>query len=91
MARLRYASARNERPDLPVWVDGALERAVRLDPKRRYVVETELIYDLRYPNPEFIERPVRPLLERNPVGFWRGVALLSLLGNLMLLYWLHRG
>ena len=91
MARLRYASARNERPDLPVWVDGSLERAVRLDPKRRHVVETELIYDLRYPNPEFIERPVRPLLERNPVGFWRGVALFSLLGNLMLLYWLHRG
>ncbi|HCB13199.1 MAG TPA: protein kinase, partial [Gammaproteobacteria bacterium] len=90
MARLRYASARNERPDLPVWVDGALERAVRLDPKRRYVVETELIYDLRYPNPEFIERPVRPLLERNPVGFWRGVALVSLFGNLVLLYWLHQ-
>ncbi|MCB1821507.1 MAG: bifunctional protein-serine/threonine kinase/phosphatase [Candidatus Competibacteraceae bacterium] len=91
MTRLRYIPARNERPDLPVWVDGALERAVRLDPKRRYVVETELIYDLRYPNPDFIERPVRPLLERNPIGFWRGVALLSLLGNLALLYWLHRG
>jgi len=90
MARLRYASARNERPDLPVWVDGALERAVRLDPKRRYMVETELIYDLRYPNPEFIEHPVRPLLERNPVGFWRSVALLSLLGNLALLYWMHQ-
>ncbi|MCB1771210.1 MAG: hypothetical protein KDJ31_16165 [Candidatus Competibacteraceae bacterium] len=91
MNRLRYIPTRNERLDLPVWVDGALERAVRLDPKRRYVIETELIYDFRYPNPDFIERPIRPLLERNPVGFWRGVALVSLIGNLVLLYWLHQG
>ncbi len=90
MARLRYVPARGERPDLPIWVDGALEKAVRLDPKRRYMVETELPYDLSHPNPEFIERHNRPLLERNPVGFWRGVALLSLFANLVLLYLLHR-
>lgn len=91
MARLRYISARNERPDLPVWVDGALEKAVRLDPRRRYAVETELPFDLRHPNPEFIGHPSRPLLERNPVGFWRTMALLSLLANLVLFYWLHLG
>lgn len=89
MARLHYGSARTKRPDLPGWMDGALEKAVRLDPKRRYTVETELVFDLRYPNREFSERTVRPLLERNPVGFWRGVALLSLLANLVLSYWLH--
>ncbi len=91
MAQLRYVSARSERPDLPIWVDGALEKAVRLDPKRRYTVETELIYDLSHPNPDFTERRNRPLLERDPTGFWRGVALFSLLGNLVLLYLLHRG
>lgn len=89
MARLCYVSARSARPDLPVWVDGALEKAVRLDPKRRYTVETELIYDLSHPNSEFTERCNRPLLERNPVGFWRGVALFSLFANLILLYLLH--
>ena len=91
MARLRYVSARSERPDLPVWVDGALEKAVRLDPNRRYTVETELVYDLLHPSAEFTERRNPPLLERNPVGFWRGVALLALLANLVLLYLLHRG
>ncbi|MFO1423643.1 MAG: bifunctional protein-serine/threonine kinase/phosphatase [Candidatus Competibacteraceae bacterium] len=90
MARLCYVSARSERPDLPVWVDGALEKAVRLNPKRRYTVETELIYDLSHPNPDFTERRNRPLLERDPTGFWRGVALLSLFANLVLLYLLHR-
>lgn len=91
LARRRYASAQIERPDLPVWVDGALEKAVCLDPKRRYPVETEFVHDLRYPNPEFAECRVRPLLERNLTGFWRGVALLSLLGNLVLLYFLRHG
>lgn len=90
MARLCYVSARSERPDLPVWVDGALEKAVRLDPKRRYTVETELIYDLSHPDPDFTERRNRPLLERDPTGFWRSVALLSLFVNLVLLYLLHR-
>lgn len=51
----------------------------------------ELVYDLLHPNAEFTERHNQPLLERNPVGFWRGVALLSLLVNLVLLYLLHRG
>ena len=91
MARLRYVSARSERPDLPVWVDGALEKAVRLEPKRRYTIETELVYDLLHPNSEFTERRNRPLVERNPTGFWRGVALFSLLANLALLYLLHHG
>lgn len=91
MARLRYVSARSERPNLPVWVDGALEKAVRLDPNRRYTVETELVYDLLHSSAEFTERRNPPLLERNPVGFWRGVALLSLLANLVLVYLLHRG
>ena len=91
LARRRYIYAQIERADLPVWVDGALEKAVRSDPKRRYSVETELLYDLLHPNSEFTERRNRPLVERNPAGFWRGVALLSLLGNLVLLYLLHGG
>lgn len=91
IARLHYHSARGERPDLPIWVDGALEKAVRLEPRHRYTVETELIYDLLHPSAEFVECRNRPLIERNPVGFWRSVALLSLLGNWVLLYFLHRG
>ena len=72
-------------------MDGALEKAVRLEPKRRYTIETELVYDLLHPNAEFTERRNRPLVERNPTGFWRGVALFSLLANLALLYLLHHG
>ena len=91
LARRPYRSARDARPDLPSWVDGALEKAVRPDPARRYTVETELLYDLSHPNVEFSDQRRPPLLERNPTGFWRAVALLSLLANVVLSYWLHRG
>ncbi|HXH03011.1 MAG TPA: bifunctional protein-serine/threonine kinase/phosphatase [Candidatus Competibacteraceae bacterium] len=91
LARLRYIPARRHRPELPVWVDGALEKAVHPDPQRRYGVETEFLYDLEHPNPAFAASGRQPLIERHPLGFWQALALLSLLANLLLLYWLHRG
>ena len=91
LARRPYIPARDERPDLPPWVDGALEKAVRFDPARRYTVETELIYDLAHPNSAGVRQRRRPLLERDPTGFWRAVALLSALLNLVLLHLLQRG
>ncbi len=90
LARRPYRSARAVRPDLPLWVDGALEKAVRFDPARRYAVETEFLYDLTHPSAEFSERRQR-LLDRNPSVFWGAVELVSLLVNFALLYWLHRG
>lgn len=91
IARLHYLSVRIHRADLPRWVDGALERAVAIEPQARYTVETELLHDLLHPNPAFGEHRARPLLERHPTGFWRSLAVASLLLNLLLAYLLHRG
>jgi hypothetical protein len=35
----------------------------------------EFAYDLRHPNREFLNRRSPPLIERNPVVFWKGVSL----------------
>jgi len=80
--RLRYASARTTRPLLPAWVDGALRKAVHLDPARRYQALSEFIHDLRHPNPAFTETRRAALLERDPLLFWR---LLSLVLGLIAL------
>ena len=74
--RLRYRSARLDLPAIPAWIDGALEMAVRVDPERRYAELSEFTHDLRCPNGEFAGRP-RPLLERDPVLFWK-IAFLAL-------------
>lgn len=74
LARLRYQPATG--PDLPAWVDRALEKAVAIDPDDRYEVLSEFIYDLRHPNPALAVLPRRPLYTRNPLLFWKTLALL---------------
>jgi len=49
---------------------------VHPDPNKRYSELSEFVYDLRHPNAAYLERTRAPLLERNPVAFWRGLALL---------------
>lgn len=78
LAALRYASVRDFDRRLPVWVDGALRKAVHPDPLQRYEEASELAYDLRHPNREFLHRRTPPLIERHPVRFWQGVCLLLL-------------
>ena len=77
-------------PEVPAWVDGALEKALHPDPARRYETLSEFIYDLAHPNLKFIKKESAPLLERNPVGFWRAAAILLLVLNLVLVYLLSR-
>jgi serine/threonine protein phosphatase PrpC len=73
--RLAYASARNGNPEIPTWVDGALRRATHADPHRRYEALSEFVYDLRHPREEFLRETPVPLLERNPVLFWKLLSL----------------
>jgi serine/threonine protein phosphatase PrpC/predicted Ser/Thr protein kinase len=80
--RLRYVSARSARPLLPVWVDGALRKAVHPNPARRYQALSEFVHDLRHPNPAFTETRRAALMERDPLMFWQ---LLSLVLGLIAL------
>ena len=79
--RMTYISACHFNPTLPVWIDGALKRAVHPNPTRRYESLSEFLYDLSHPSPF-------PLRERNPVAFWRRTAIVSLIFNIIFLYYL---
>lgn len=74
--RLRYASALDDDREIPAWIDGVLKKAVHPNPAKRYAELSEFVHDLRHPRPEFLSRARAPLLERNPVAFWKGVSLL---------------
>ena len=84
--KLEYVSASLLNPDLPPWIDGALRKAVAKQPNRRYAVLSEFIADLTKPNPQFSEFEARALMERDPVGFWKGVSLLLTIAVLVQLY-----
>ncbi len=87
---LPYIPATDHNPGLPRWVDGALRKAVHRDPKRRYQEVSELIHDLRHPNAALVDQTPRPLLERNPVAFWRTSTLVLFVLVLYLLFRLAR-
>lgn len=82
--RLQYLSLMRDDRGIPPWVDGAIRKALHIDPAKRYQELSEFIYDLRHPNPEFLSRHT-PLIKKNPILFWKGVSLSLLLTVLALL------
>ncbi|MCH7336662.1 bifunctional protein-serine/threonine kinase/phosphatase [Acinetobacter sp. NIPH 2699] len=86
--KLHYFSVFHHRKDIPIWIDHALEKAVNINPEHRYHEISEFIYDLKYPNPQFIHPQRKSFVDRDPVLFWKMVSallLLLLLGLISLL------
>lgn len=73
------------RPDLPAWLDECLARALASEPTQRYETAEQWLLALEQGERKALAVKPRPLLEREPLKVWRGIALLSLLGNLALL------
>ncbi|KZN14867.1 bifunctional protein-serine/threonine kinase/phosphatase [Marinomonas sp. TW1] len=74
--KLTYRSLITDQSEVPVWVDDALQKALHIDPAKRYDEVSEFIYDLHHPNPAFLKRTQRPILQRNPIMFWQGMSFL---------------
>lgn len=86
LSKLRYISIQNYTANIPDWVDKTIRKAVEVNPEKRYSKLSELESDLRKPNPEYLKEQQLPLMERNPVGFWRSTAILLVIVNIVLLY-----
>ncbi|HXY89682.1 MAG TPA: protein kinase [Xanthobacteraceae bacterium] len=89
--RDRPQALSNLRPDLPPWLQGALARAIAIDPKERFQDVMEFAFEMeagpaRAPVTE--HRPLT-LYERAPVRFWQGIAALLALALLFLLLRRH--
>jgi serine/threonine protein kinase len=83
--RLRYIPLRSHRPDLPAWLDAVLRKALHPQAARRQEVLSEFIQDLRQPGAQFQAGLHTPLVERDPVVFWRSLSVLLALAVLVLL------
>ncbi|MDP3535239.1 MAG: serine/threonine-protein kinase [Halomonas sp.] len=73
--KLAYQSALSENRALPAWVDEVLKKALHPNPHYRYPALSEFIFELRSPSTEILNRAKLPLLERDPVLFWKGVSV----------------
>ncbi|MPZ36452.1 MAG: protein kinase [Rhizobiales bacterium] len=85
--KLRYESALDDNRDIPAWLDETLKKAVNLDPSKRYEELSEFVFELRQPNKNHA-LPV-PLIERNPLLFWKCLSLVLAIVILVLLFLQH--
>ena len=73
-----YVSVREYNPAVPEWVDLAIRKAVNPSPEKRYELLSEFVADISKPNSSLFDlNKAEPLMERNPLAFWKGVALLE--------------
>lgn len=86
LARLSYKPSFYCNNMVPVWIDGALKKACHLSPQMRYDELSEFLHDLSTPNPQFLKgQDTAPLIERNPLLFWKCTTLFFFLCSLGLL------
>jgi len=90
--RWQYRSlSTNNNGNLPSWIDLVLSKALAPRPSNRYSAMSEFQKDLRSPNSQLMKASSqRPLLERNPLLFWKVLSAILTIVVLTLLYLLHK-
>lgn len=83
--KLKYDCARHYDREIPPWIDDAIAKAVHTNPDKRYEDVAEFVFDLHHPNKEFLSKTRAPLIERNPVIFWKGVSFILMVIIILLL------
>ncbi|MBS9402979.1 bifunctional protein-serine/threonine kinase/phosphatase [Halomonas sp. TRM85114] len=83
--KLKYRSALTANQDIPAWLDEVLKKAVHPSPLGRYEALSAFIFELRHPNRAFLNKTRPPLIERDPVSFWKGVCLILMIVIVVLL------
>jgi protein phosphatase len=74
------------RPDVPMWLEALLDKAVARDPHNRFETAEEFLHVLEHGERAALTRHKKPpLINRLPARFWQIAATLSFLANLALL------
>jgi protein phosphatase len=69
--RLRYLSATEANPIIPIWFDRTLARGVSFDLEQRYDNIPEFIKDLKNPNPVYLLNDPKVTKNKSQVLFWQ--------------------
>ena len=88
--RVQYQPIKRFNPEIPVWVDRAIEKAVSIHPENRFEKLSEFTHALRHPDPRLAGTEHVPLIQRHPVRVWQTISALLLALNIWLLWLLSR-
>ncbi len=83
---IALASALDDNRTLPAWIDEVLKKAVHPDPTRRSKEPSEFAFALRHPDKDALNIASAPLIDRNPLLFWKGLCALLVLAIMVLLF-----
>ena len=77
------------RPDVPMWLDHLVGKAVARDAKLRFETAEELLLALERGASRALAAPAAtPLIRRDPAALWKAALVVSLLFNALLVVWL---
>lgn len=77
--RLRYRTANQFNPVIPLWFDRALERGVDFDLQKRYSNIDAFLVDLHNPNPDYLLDDPTYKKDKNQALFWQFISGFMLL------------
>ena len=76
-------------PEVPIWLDHIVLKAVARDKRMRFETAEELLLALERGASRPLTAPqTSPLMQRDPTAIWKLALGVSLLFNLLLMYWL---
>ena len=76
-------------PEVPIWLDHVVLKAIALDKKLRFETAEELLLALeRGASRPLTAMPATPLMQRDPTALWKLALGISVLFNALLVYWL---
>jgi serine/threonine protein kinase len=87
--KLRYVSALDDTREIPAWVDEVLKKAVQPSPLNRFDELSEFVFNLRRPGKAFLSPSFTPLMERDPLLFWKATSFCLAIIILLLLIGRH--
>ena len=77
------------RPDVPIWLDHLVLKAVAIDPSQRFQTAEEMLLALERGAARPVSAPnATPLLARDPLALWKIALAVSVLLNALLVFWL---
>jgi serine/threonine protein kinase len=76
-------------PEVPIWLDHVLQKAVARDKRQRFETAEEFLLALERGASRPLSLPQgTPLLQRDPTSLWKVGLAVSLLLNLLLIFWI---
>ena len=76
-------------PEVPIWLDHVVLKAVARSKRQRFETAEEMLLALeRGASRPLTAPPVTPLIQRDPTALWKIMFGVSVLVNLLLVYWL---